>query len=95
VSTSVTLTLLTNATASGDPVDWPGGAGEFAVEASAWNGASVALSKKGPNGTYISLGADVTLTANGFGAFYCGAGLLKAVVTGSPTGMYADVKGIS
>ena len=94
MSTSVALDLLSNASASGSAVMWPGGMGEFSVEASAWNGATVALHKEGPNGTYVSLGADVTLTANGFGAFVAGGGNIKAVITGSPTGVYAKVRGI-
>lgn len=94
MATSVELTLLSAATATGDPVDWPGGAGEFAVEASAWNGASVALHKKGPNGTYSLLSGELTLTANGFVGFMAAAGLIKAVITGSPTGVYATAKGL-
>jgi len=93
MGTSVQLTLLENASATGDEFDWPGGAGEFAVEASSWAG-TVALHKMGPNGTYISLGQDVELNANGFGCFFCGGGKLKAVVTGTVSGIYAAVKGL-
>lgn len=94
MATSVQLTLLSNASASGSEVEWPGGEGEFAVEAGTWNGASVELHKKGPNGTFSLLANELRFTSNGFGGFLSGAGTLKAVISGSPTGVYATVKGM-
>lgn len=82
--------LLENASATGQPVIWPGGTGIFIAEASDWNGASVALQLKTPQGTWIDVGVDTTLSANGMGAFILPPGEIRAeVFDATPTGLYA------
>jgi hypothetical protein len=96
VGGSGTLTKLqdaASATGNGVTFAWPGGTGEFAAVATVWNGASCTLSKLGPDGaTYIPLGADTTLAANGVAIFTCAAGSLRAVISGAnPTALTASV----
>lgn len=86
--------LLTNASATGAAVQWPGGRGAFSVPAGTFSGATVAL-QWSPDGTNY-LAADqggttyVTLTAAGAGGFELPPCLIRAsVVSGSPSGLYA------
>lgn len=82
--------LLTNASATGSEVWWPGGEGVFQAEGT-WGGATVTLQFKSDRGTFITVGTDTTLTANGAGGFILHPCLIKATVTGSPSAMYASV----
>ena len=84
---AVGIVLASNASATGDWVAWPGGRGEFRVEAT-WGGGTVKLQCKGPNGTAQDVGTDTTLTADGGGIFELGAGEIRANVATS-TGVYA------
>lgn len=63
-----TLTLLSNASATGSAVAWPGGRGMFSAEAT-FGGGTVKLQYKSFNGTWIDVGTSVTLTANGIAGF--------------------------
>lgn len=88
------LTLLSNASATGSQVDWPGGTGAFYCEGT-FGGATVTLQTLSPNGTLMTVGTDVTFTANGVGGFSLPAGKLQATITGGPpSAMYAYVVGI-
>jgi len=61
----------------------------LSAEASSWGGASLKLQAKGPNGTFIDI-AGAVLTANGFFEFDAARGSeIQAVITGTPTGLYA------
>lgn len=82
-------TLLSNASATSDWVEWPGGKGELRVEAT-FGGGSVSLECKLPNGTAVAVGTSTTLTANGRGVFEIGAGEIRAAVA-TATGVYAQV----
>ncbi len=81
------IVLASNASATGAWFQWPGGRGEFRVEAT-FGGGTVKLQCKGPNGTPMDVGAAVTLTANGGGIFELGAGEIRASIT-TATGVYA------
>lgn len=87
-----TYTLLSNASADGSYVSWPGGRGIFTAEAT-WGGGTVTLQYKGPNGTAIAAGSDTTLTANGGGVFELPAGDIRAAVA-TATAVYAQVQKI-
>jgi len=92
MSTTKRINLLSNGSATRSWFDWPGGSGEFSVEAS-WGGGTVKLQYKGPNDTAIDAGSDTTLTANGGGIFTLGAGSIRANVATS-TAVYAAVKAL-
>lgn len=91
--------MLTNAAATGDAIDWPGGRGNFSVYAGTFSGATVKLSWSPDGGsTYLDVDASgdtfVTKTAVGSGNFDLPPCRLKATVSGGPpSGMYAVVKG--
>ena len=82
-------TLLSNASATGHWIPWPGGRGDFRAEAT-FGGGSVTLQCKGPNGTAIAVGSTTTLTANGRGTFELGPGEIRAAVA-TATAVYAQV----
>jgi hypothetical protein len=81
--------LLSNASATSGWVSWPGGMGDFRVEAT-FGGGNVTLQCEAPNGTAIAVGSSTTLTANGRGTFELAAGRIRAAVT-TATGVYASV----
>lgn len=83
--------LLSNASATGNPVQWDGGIGVFSV-AGTFSGATVKLQFLGPDGsTYIDVGTDTTLTAAGGGGFVLSPCKIRAAISGgSPSGMYAQ-----
>jgi hypothetical protein len=86
--------LLSNAAASGNPVQWPGGRGVFLVAANDFDGNTVSLQVLLPdNTTYIDVGTDVAMTANGLGGFDLPPCTIKAAVIGAGTsvGIYAVV----
>jgi hypothetical protein len=84
---AVGITLLSNASATGNWVAWPGGRGEFRVEAT-FGGGTVKLQCKGPNGTAQDVGTDTELSAAGGGIFELGAGEIRANVA-TATAVYA------
>ena len=82
--------LLNNATATGAAVQWDGGIGAFSA-AGTFSGATITLQWLGPDGTtYLTVGADTTLTSAGAGGFVLPPCKIRALVTGGPpSGMYA------
>lgn len=83
------LELISNGTATGDAMQWPGGEGTFSVVGT-FNGATIKLQYLGPDGsTWMDAGVDATLTAAGGCNFQLASGLIRASVTGTPTGIYA------
>jgi len=83
-------TLLSNASATGSAVAWPGGRGVFMAEAT-WGGGTVKLQMQTPNGTWIDVDG-ASLTANGTKAFDAPAGQIKAnVATATAVYSYAAV----
>ena len=78
--------LLSNASATGIPVHWPGGRGVFRVVATDFDGNTITLQVLGPDGTtYIDVADETTLTANGHGGFDLDPCKLKATITGGGT----------
>jgi hypothetical protein len=84
---AVGIVLASNASATGAWVPWPGGRGEFRVEAT-FGGGTVKLQCKGPNGTAQDVGTDTTLTASGGGIFELGAGEIRCNIA-TATAVYA------
>jgi len=81
--------ILENASATSDEVAWPGGRGSFEAVAAAWG--TVTLEFLGPDdSTWIAVGTDTTLIADGGGVFTMGPGTLRAAVSGA-TGVYAII----
>lgn len=81
------IVLVSNASATGAWFAWPGGRGEFRVEAT-FGGGTVKLQCKGPNGTAQDVGVDTTLTAAGGGIFELGAGEIRCNIA-TATAVYA------
>lgn len=83
------IDLLTNGSATGSAVVWPGGRGLFTA-AGTFSGATISLQFLGPDGsTWIDAGTYTTLTAAGGGIFDLPQGQVRAAVTGSPSGINA------
>lgn len=83
--------LLDNASSTGSPRNWLGGAGVFTV-AGTFGGATVKLQQLGPDGaTWLDIsGGAVDFTAPGQGGFVLPAGPIRAAVTGgAPSGLEA------
>jgi len=81
--------ILEDASATSASVDWPGGRGSFEAVAGVWG--TVSLQYLGPDdSTWVDMGTDTTLTANGGGVFTMGPGTLRAFVSGA-TGVYAII----
>ena len=80
------IVLASNASATGNWFQWPGGRGEFRVEGS-FPG-TVKLECKGPNGTAQDVGVNTTLTASGGGLFELGAGEIRCNIA-TATAVYA------
>lgn len=85
------VTLLDNASATGDPVAWPGGDGRVELRGTV-SGATITLQVRDADGsTYHTVGTDTTFTATGTGGFKLEAGAMirLLVAGGSPSGLYA------
>lgn len=75
----------TGSVSTSTAIRWPGGFGTFAGWGT-WKGGTLALKAAFPTSTsltYITVGSDVTLTANGMGNFQLAPCMLRAVVTGA------------
>ena len=93
MATSKQIKLLTNATATGLGVFWPGGEGTFHVVGT-FTSVVVTLQRLGPDGTtWTDIGPDVILTAEGMGNFNVGRGQIRAEVVGTATGLFAEASG--
>jgi hypothetical protein len=88
----IRLDLLNNASATGTAMEWPGGRGVFAAEAT-FGGGSVKLQWQLPNGTWADVGTDTSLTANGAGGFELPNCIIRAAVA-TATAVYATAVGI-
>lgn len=93
--TQSALILASNSSAtSSDVFTWPGGIGMFSCEAT-WGGGNVALQFKTIQGTWIAVGTNTNITANGAGGFILPAGTqIRAAVT-TATAVYAFAIGLS
>ncbi len=85
------LSLLNNASATGAPVRWPGGRGEFSA-AGTFGGAAVSLQAQLPDGTYADVGTYTTLVSAGRGGFEIGPAMVRCAISGGgASGMFAQV----
>lgn len=90
LTTLSSLTLISNGTASGSQLTWPGGQGFYSVVGT-FSGATVALQFVGPDGsTLISVGSSTNCTSACGVVFTLPRGKIQATVTaGPPSGIYA------
>lgn len=91
-ASKLAVTLLTNATATGDPVEWPGGEGRVQLRGT-MGGATVTLQvRDSDDTTYHAVGSDTTFTATGSAGFKLEAGAMirMLVAGGPPTALYAS-----
>lgn len=74
-----------DADASGDAIGWNGGEGTLVVWATAFGGGTVTLELSPDEGTtWIAVGTETTLTANGAAGFKLAAGVqIRATLSGS------------
>jgi hypothetical protein len=79
-----------SAATGGNAFTWPGGPGTFSAEAT-WGGGSVTLQTQSGNGTWIAVGADAQLLANGIVGFILpkGAKIRAAITTATAVYAYA------
>lgn len=83
------FTLLSNATATGAAMQIPRGEYAFAAYGT-FGGSTVSLERLLPDGSYLAVGSDATLTARGQCICDLPGGLYRASVTGgSPSGLNA------
>lgn len=84
------VVLASNASATSNPVAWPGGPGTFLATAT-FGGGTVKLQVMSPDGTnYIDVGSDTTLTAAGGGNFELPPGAMIRVNIATATAVYAS-----
>lgn len=88
---SAGVPLIVNGASTSPQSLWPGGVGVFTV-VGAFGGATITLQYLAPDGvTWITPGAQTTLTAAGGGLFYLHTCQIRALVTGGPpSGIYAE-----
>jgi hypothetical protein len=84
------FTLISNGSATGSSVIWRGGKGTFIVTGT-FGGATVTLQFLGiDDTTWVDVGAEAALTADGIVGFELAAGMIRAeVVGGTPSALYA------
>ena len=83
-------TLAANASATSNEFIWQGGPGAFTAEAT-FGGGTITLQYQTGNGTWISVGPDTTLTANGGAGFILPLGTPIRVSIATATAVYAYV----
>ena len=82
-------TLLSNASATGSAVDWPGGETAIVLSGTV-GGATITLQIQAIDDTWVTTG--VSLTAVGVASGLVPAGRVRALVaSGSPSGLYCSV----
>lgn len=90
---SKSFKLIENGSATSDAVRWQGGHGTFVVTAT-WNSATITLQyQSSDSSTWVDVGTEAALKADGMCGFTCGPGLLRAEVDGSPSAVYAHISG--
>ena len=77
---------LLNGTATGSAVPWGGGRGVVSAICATWNSATATLEMRGPDdSTWISLGSDATLDANGAFEFELPVCHIRLAISGTPS----------
>lgn len=80
--------LLTNASSVGAAVAWAGGYCAVSCEGT-FSGATATLEAQTANGTWATVGTNVTFTANGWGGAFLPPCNIRMNISGSPSAMYA------
>lgn len=93
MSRRANVKLIENDVAAAASYDWQGGQGMFTAEAGAWNAGTVRLQTQTLNGTWVDVGTDTTMSANGAAGFSLPAGKIRPLIAGA-TGVYAYAVGI-
>lgn len=75
-----TIVLASSAAVTSLPTQWPGGLGMFTAEAT-FGGGTVSLQMQTENGTWVAVGSDTTLTANGAAGFWMPPGPIRVAIT--------------
>lgn len=89
MTAKLSVSLLTEASATGDPLEWPGGDGRVELSGTV-GGSTVTLQVRDSDGvTYHAVGSDTTFTATGSAGFKLEAGAMirMLVAGGSPSGL--------
>jgi hypothetical protein len=86
--TTLNQALLTNASATGNPVAWSGGYCAVSCEGT-FNGGSATLQAQSANGTWIDVGANTTFSAAGWGGAFLPPCNIRMAISGAPSAMYA------
>ena len=85
------IQMLSNASATSLAFTWKGGEGTFMAKAT-WGGGSVKLQVLAPDATtWIDVGTDTSLTADGGGNFALPAGAQIKATVATATAVYASV----
>lgn len=84
------ITLLTNATATGSYVQFSGGRAALVIVATGF-GTTVNLSLLGPDGTSVITMNAANITTNSAVSYDLPAGSYRITITGAPTAMYAKL----
>lgn len=91
-ASKLSVSLLSNASATSDPVEWPGGFGRVELRGT-FGGATVTLQVQDADGsTYHTVGSETTFSAAGTSGFYLepGAMIRMLVAGGPPSALYAS-----
>jgi len=95
MGTTASIDVLENGSATSSNIVWPGGLGTL-IATGTFSSATLTLQAlASDNVTWVDVGADTTMTADGIGNFELGAMTLRLQVTGSPTGVYARITGVT
>lgn len=87
--TTLNQALISNGSATGSAVAWSGGYCAFSVEGT-FGGTTASLEAQTANGTWIAVGAETTMTSNGWGgAFLPPCNIRCSLTGGSPSAIYA------
>lgn len=90
-ASKLSVTLLSNASATGTALEWPGGEGRVELRGTI-GGATITLQVQDADGsTYHTVGTDTTFTAAGTAGFILEAGAMIRclVAAGTPSALYA------
>ena len=86
--TIITLASGASSSTTMQTVLWVGGPGTFSAEAT-FGGGTITLQVLSGNGTWIAVGTDTTLTANGIAGFILPKGAQIRVLIATATAVYA------
>lgn len=85
-ATTIQLLGAGGSTSTGSAMSWPGGAGTFGATCAGWNGANLSLQFQPPGGdgtTWVAVGVDTSISANGGGNFNLPPCQIRAAISGA------------